>query len=283
MASGARAGTNGVDDSLDCFCNGRLRRCAQHRRLNGKELVASASSEPGVNALSFARICLRDVNGTVVQSFSFSIPIPNPNRPLVFPVLLLARRAVEEAMEDARKFQNGEPTEDAVDAILWIEATTDWTRMKRADGHVPIPPRECQAEFPGTFDWCCRLLGLAPEVVRQVGLPTTSFTRSNGNPTAGGLAAIYECWAEQRSAWLAKQENRPALEVPLPSACCHCGNEVPEGRLRRGSCTCSKECHDAEAERAQRRRRAQEREPNLGLEPLPSTFAPEAVGASDFN
>jgi hypothetical protein len=135
-----------------------------------------------------------------------------------FPFCYSRRRAIEEAFESAKKkFQEGEPTEDMVDALRWLESTTDWTRLRRSDGSVPIPPREIQSELTFTFDWCARLLEQTPEMVREVGLPSSRLYHEN--PTVGGLAAVYENWASQRSAWLRKQESEsnPAVEVPLPA------------------------------------------------------------------
>ena len=149
-----------------------------------------------------------------MQSFS----VITPNRPHVFAGLLLARRAIEEAFESAKKkFLDGEPTEDMVDALRWLESTTDWTRLRRTDGSVPIPPREIQSELAFTFDWCARLL---EQTLRWSGnLGCRLLACNSENPTVGGLAAIYQHWAEQRSAWLAKQESESnlALKVPLPA------------------------------------------------------------------
>ena len=152
-------------------------------------------------------------------AFCYSPPNYNPHEQHAFPVLLLARRAVEEAWECATKrFIDGEPGEDAVDSLQWLEASTDWTRLRRSDGSTPIPPREIWDELILTFDWCCRLLELEPAVVREVGLPTSRLWRENC--TVGGLAAIYENWAEQRAAWLRKQsEENLALEIALPVIC----------------------------------------------------------------
>ena len=103
-----------------------------------------------------------------------------------------------------------------VDALAWLESTTDWTRLRRSDGSVPIPPREIQSELAFSFDWCCRLLEQPPEVVREVGLPTSRLY--TGNPTLGGVAAIYESWASQRAVWLRKQtEENLVPEVSLPA------------------------------------------------------------------
>jgi len=149
--------------------------------------------------------------------FFYNAPSYNPHEQYVFPVLLLARRAVEEAWECAKKkFQNGEPSDDAVEALTWILEDLDWTRLRRADGSVPIPPREMWGELYFSFDWCCRLLEIDPAVVREVGLPTSRLYHEN--PTVGGLAAVYENWATQRAAWLRKQtEENLTLEVPLPA------------------------------------------------------------------
>jgi hypothetical protein len=147
----------------------------------------------------------------------FSPPSYNPHDHYVFPVLLLARRAVEEAWECAKKrFIDGEPSDEAVEALTWILDDLDWTRLRRADGSVPIPPREMWGELYFSFDWCCRLLEIDPAVVREEGLPSSRLYHEN--PTVGGVSAVYAVWAEQRSAWLRKQsEQNLAPEVPLAS------------------------------------------------------------------
>jgi hypothetical protein len=147
-----------------------------------------------------------------------------PPRPTVNPLLLLARRAIEEAFEAARKFQDGEPTEDAVDALRWIEDRLDWTRLRRSDGTVPIPPRHLHVDFVLSFDWCCRLLELDPAKIRENGLPRSP--RYIEHSTQGGLPRIYRMWAEERAASergndqlsLAKQESEPSFtSVPVTS------------------------------------------------------------------
>ena len=149
--------------------------------------------------------------------FVYSPPSYSPHDRHAFTILLLARRSIEEAFESAKeKFQDGEPTEDMVDALRSLESTTDWTRLRRSDGSVPIPPREIQSELAFTFDWCARLLETTPDVVREVGLPTTPLYSEN--PTVGGLVAVYENWAAQRAAWLRKPtESNLVLDVPLPA------------------------------------------------------------------
>jgi len=63
--------------------------------------------------------------------FVYSPPSYSPHDRHAFPILLLARRSIEEAFESAKeKFQDGEPTEDMVDALAWLESTTDWTRCE---------------------------------------------------------------------------------------------------------------------------------------------------------
>ena len=84
-----------------------------------------------------------------------------------WPTLLLARRMIEQAFNDAVQCgSNGQPTERARDAWAWISAKTDWT-IDRG----PIPPKGIRDEFYLSFEWCCRWLSEDPDVIRAQGLP----------------------------------------------------------------------------------------------------------------
>lgn len=89
------------------------------------------------------------------------------SRAIGMPTQLLCRRLIESAFHDALQCgADGQPTERARDAWMWLAAKTDWTIE-----HGPIPPEDARQEFFGSFEWACRWLGESPSIIREQGLP----------------------------------------------------------------------------------------------------------------
>lgn len=116
------------------------------------------------------------------------------------PALIYPRKLIELAFADARQIKEGRPTSQALDAVDWIMARTDWAKLgidqRMEVWRQPAPPEDIRKEFFGTFDWCCQWLGEDPAHVRNSGLRGTSY---NANPTKGGLPSVYSNWQEKRN------------------------------------------------------------------------------------
>ncbi len=92
----------------------------------------------------------------------------------VHPVVMLYRRQIDWAFHDAQLRRNGELTPLAQEALDWISARTDWTRIpieKRMKAWgAPAPPPEIRSELYDSFDFACSVIGEDPDVVRTNGL-----------------------------------------------------------------------------------------------------------------
>jgi hypothetical protein len=116
------------------------------------------------------------------------------------PELLFPRRLIVTAFEEAKRTRNGRPTEEAREALAWIQERTDWTliplerRMK--EWGAPCPPPEVWCELYGSFEWACNQLGEDPEEVRRNGMPYTKGYAWCGG--TGGVAQILAVWEEAR-------------------------------------------------------------------------------------
>jgi hypothetical protein len=106
------------------------------------------------------------------------------------------------ALHDASRCSNRRV---ASNAVRWIRARTDWTRIalaKRMERWgAPAPPVDVRTEHVLSFEWCCGLLNLNPERIREHGLPTTMHHK--WLPDAGGL-----------SSWRTWRSNRPKPSPP---------------------------------------------------------------------
>jgi hypothetical protein len=110
------------------------------------------------------------------------------------PTQLLCRRMIEQAFHDAlRCGSDGQPTESARDALMWLAAKTDWTIE-----HGPIPPKGIRAEFYLSFEWCCRWLGESPSTIREQGLrPPPAMVlvkRQRAREWVHGLSDVKRQW-----------------------------------------------------------------------------------------
>lgn len=112
------------------------------------------------------------------------------------PALLNCRAAITLAFREAEQCKHGRPTQLALDAVDWIMARTDWTKIgieRRLEcWNSPAPPIEVRREFEGTFDWCCQWLSEDPDTVREHGL-LDPFAKAR----QGGLKQIYEKWKSE--------------------------------------------------------------------------------------
>jgi hypothetical protein len=89
------------------------------------------------------------------------------SRAIGMPTQLLCRRMIELAFSDALQCgADGQPTERARDAWMWLSAKLDWTLREG-----PIPPEDARQEFYGSFEWACAWLSEDPDVIRAQGLP----------------------------------------------------------------------------------------------------------------
>src|SRR5919108_4384109 len=140
---------------------------------------------------------------------------PSPRR--VNPILLLYRRAIEQAFLDAKECKDGEPTELAKESIQWLTAKLDWTRWRNSDGSVRIPPPEIRGELVLTFDHCCRVLEWNPDEIRAHGLPRRPSVHGNHD----GLDSIFAAWGKARAVHEAKVAR--ALEQFRRGDCLQCG------------------------------------------------------------
>ena len=111
----------------------------------------------------------------------------------VCPTLWGIRWLIHQAFSDALERVNGRPTQDAIYARRWIDAKTDWTLR-----HLPPPPEDVRAEFPGTFEWCCRWLGENPDDVRKHGLSPVC----EGRPEVVGIDEVLKAWEETREQFI---------------------------------------------------------------------------------
>ena len=114
------------------------------------------------------------------------------------PVLLLARRMIDQAFHDATAVgRDGLPTERALESFEWLSARTDWTI-----GAHSAPPAELREEFFGTFEWACRWLGEKPDRVREQGLqpsPTFLGSRRSRINWVRGMTDVKRRWEVQAS------------------------------------------------------------------------------------
>jgi len=116
------------------------------------------------------------------------------------PVLLMLRLTIELALRDALRVRDGMPTEEALDAVTWIQARTDWTRRRG-----PIPPAELRGENVFSFEWCCSLLNLDAEQTRQHGLLRLSGLAHNSKHWLPGLPGIRAHWQKAHEEYEARQ------------------------------------------------------------------------------
>jgi len=104
---------------------------------------------------------------------------------------------IESAFRDATKNIQRRAYTAARDAVIWLTAKTDWTRRR----DVPSPPPELRREFPFSFEWCCRLLDLNPDELREHGIPRfTGLSHRFTNSHLPGIRGIYEHWASRTEA-----------------------------------------------------------------------------------
>ena len=123
------------------------------------------------------------------------------------PLLWLCKEMIRQSFRDAcRVDERGAPTVCACDAVVWIQSHLDWTT-----DHGPIPPENLRSEFYLSFEWCCAMLGLDANVIRQQGLPKDCCTvyagkrlriraredhGRNSRRHVAGLPAIHRVWDE---------------------------------------------------------------------------------------
>jgi len=144
---------------------------------------------------------------------------PNANAIRANPALLMLRLTIELALRDCLRTHEGRPTQEALDAAIWVEARTDWTRRPR-----PIPPEAIRGEIVFSFEWCCSLLNLDAEDIRQHGLPRLSGFAHNSKQWLPGLPGIREHWArakEEHEAHIAQaqqHEEEDELLTVLPAS-----------------------------------------------------------------
>jgi hypothetical protein len=124
------------------------------------------------------------------------------------PLLLLLRLCVEGAFVDAQRCRDGVPTPEAIEATAWIEADLDWTARRG-----PIPPAAIRAEIIFSFCWCCNLLGLDVEDIRQNGLRRLSGFSHRSDVLLLGLDGIKQHWQKAREEHEARQLLESAVEA----------------------------------------------------------------------
>jgi len=118
----------------------------------------------------------------------------------VLAALLLMTRMIQKAFEAALETNyRGEPTQDALDAVEYIESRTDWTLTRGA-----IPPEELRKEFALSFEFCCRWLGYSPQEIRERGLPRAHGNRETGSTFddsrhVPGLDFVRDYWRRRRA------------------------------------------------------------------------------------
>jgi|GEM_PF-1281146 len=137
----------------------------------------------------------------------------NAHATRVNPLLLMARLCVEQALRDCLRTHGGQPTADARDAFEWLNQDLDWTRKRGL-----IPPPDARLEFVFSFSWCCSLLDLDPEDIRQHGLCRLSGLAHNSKQWLPGLPGIREHWArakEEHEARIAQAQQHQQEEDEL--------------------------------------------------------------------
>lgn len=115
------------------------------------------------------------------------------------PLLLMLRLTLELALRDALRTHQGRPTSEALDAVTWIVARTDWTRRRG-----PIPPEEIRGEIIFSFEWCCSLLDLSAQEIRQRGIRRLSGMNHRSDVWLPGLPGIRAHWAEAKREYEAR-------------------------------------------------------------------------------
>jgi len=114
---------------------------------------------------------------------------------------------IELALRDCLRTHEGRPTQEALDAAIWVEARTDWTRRPG-----PIPPEAIRGEIVFSFEWCCSLLNLDAEDIRQHGLPRLSGFAHNSKQWLPGLDGIRAHWEKAREEY---EERMAQVQQPL--------------------------------------------------------------------
>ena len=151
------------------------------------------------------------------------------------PVKLLFRRILDDSFHVACQVgPDGLPTEQAEEAMSFIETKTDWTAIPLAERlrrwGCPAPPAELRREHYLSFDFCARALDLDPEQVRRDGLPKPVCiahphdlgTRPRNCAHVAGIEGIIRARAEAQARHQAKLER--ARKLYGERACPECGS-----------------------------------------------------------
>lgn len=112
-----------------------------------------------------------DLAYTVYPTGRCADPLPVPQRtPPALATLALVTLAY--GLRDAQRCRN---RLTAANALRWLRARSNWTKVplakRLAKWGTPGPPSDVRSEYVLSFSWCCQVLDLDEEQVRQHGLP----------------------------------------------------------------------------------------------------------------
>jgi len=140
------------------------------------------------------------------------------------PLLLMARLCLESAFRDCLKLESdGRPSEDAVNAMTWIRDDLDWTAVplqRRIEAWgAPAPPPHIREEFCFSFQFCCRVLELDPQEIRNNGIRHIAGFSHRSNRWLSELHGIRAHWArakeeyEERMAQQPREQPQGTMEI----------------------------------------------------------------------
>jgi hypothetical protein len=128
----------------------------------------------------------------MLSSMDIGNAVMSPVRESPCPTLLFCRRMIELAFHDAKECDLGVPTEQAVQAYLWL-----------TDNSQPF--------IPASFLWCCHFLGDNPRIILEEGLLNPCRRGKHLGMRLGGLSEIHAAWD-----LAAKEAEDVEVEQPCP-------------------------------------------------------------------